>query len=661
MCPYSYYFSSIKYLAFGISLLLTPIKGIAQPDRHEVLFSEYPKATIDSNSIKEKIAHAQQEKTTNADSALTWLYQACRESEQIQFPNGIILSLHAIGMIYQTKGNYDTALFYFKQSIVQAKISGITKQLHKPYINIGSSYFYQSQYQKALHHYYNALETIQDYHIKAAPFDSFVIYANIAMAWNRLGNTQEAVAHLKIAGDLAERSNNKDILGLYYGLCGAVYKYDRQKNLRFFHKALQLKTDPSNTLPTLNNLAHAYIDLKMPDSALFYIHKAQALLKKFPDLSHYDQLHTMDNLGHYYLLGKQYDKAKSILLTVYKKARRTAAIDIIMHITPHLAETFVATGEYDKAYHYIINYSNLKDTIFEKQKTQSLNDWLELRNKERNRIVEEQQLRISLQQSQLQSRNLWIVTAVACLLLFSVIFIILFRSYKQKNKLQATTIKSLEQEQEILQLKALVRGEEQERKRIGKELHDGIASELWAIKMNVASMQGQVQTGNIHYEDLEVVHEQLVNAAQEIRDTAHNLIPDMLENGLSDALAMLCKRVSYQTKLEIDFQEYGSIPRVNNDIELSLYRMIQELINNCLKHANGATYLLVQISCTDYLLNITVEDNGTGFDNHERVKDGNVLHTVQQRVHTLKGLLDIQSMEGKGSTIYLEFDIRNLV
>lgn len=664
---YLKYCYKVRQVALAVLLVIIPFSGSTQLPTHEVLFSEYPKATLDSSSIKEKIAYAQKETVNNPDTALILLHQAYRESEQIQFYNGVILSLHAIGHIYQNRGNYDTALFYFKQVIDKGKELGVTRLLHVAYINIGSSYFYQSQYQKALNYYYNALEFIQEYHSHASTLDSFGIYINIALVWGRLGNTKEAVANLKIAEKIAQNSGNKEILGYYYGYAGSIYQHDRQSAIQYFHKSLRLKEkqkSPETQLSTLNSLAHIYIDLQMPDSAAFYINKAQTLIKKSPEVRHYDRLHTLDNLGHLYLLQKRYTEAKAVLLRVYKEAQQTGATDIIIHITPHLAETFVATKEFDQAYKYILGYAQLKDTVFEKQKTQSLNDWLELRNKEKDRTVQEQQLRISLQNSQLQSRNLWIATSLSCLLLSAIIFTMLYRNYKQKNRLQSATIKNLEQEQEIIKLKALVQGEEKERKRIAMELHDGIASELWAIKMNVATMKSQTHVNNIQYHDLEAIHEQLVNAAREIRSTAHNLIPDLLENGLSEALGALCKRISYQTKLEIDFQQYGNIPRLDNDIELSLYRMIQELINNCLKHADGATYLLVQISCTEHLLNITVEDNGTGFSNNEEliVKDqSNILHTVQQRVHTLKGIIDIQSIEGKGSTIYLEFDIHNLV
>jgi signal transduction histidine kinase len=112
----------------------------------------------------------------------------------------------------------------------------------------------------------------------------------------------------------------------------------------------------------------------------------------------------------------------------------------------------------------------------------------------------------------------------------------------------------------------------------------------------------------------------------------------------------------------VDFLEYGTIPRMDEDIELSLYRMIQELIQNVLKHAEGATQLLVQLSCIDTLLNITVEDNGAGFSetNLDSAKGIGLRH-IQKRVNTLNGHIDLQSIRGKGTTVYLEFEIQHLL
>jgi two-component system NarL family sensor kinase len=137
-------------------------------------------------------------------------------------------------------------------------------------------------------------------------------------------------------------------------------------------------------------------------------------------------------------------------------------------------------------------------------------------------------------------------------------------------------------------------------------------------------------------------------------------LPDiLLEEGLAEAVYYFCKNLKQNTGLEIDFQLYGQIPRLTPDFELSVYRIIQELVHNIIKHAK-ARLALVQITCQDRHLSITVEDDGVGIPSallNERKGFG--LRTVRARVKTLMGHLDVRSEEGKGTIVYLEFDIQN--
>src|SRR5690606_11749826 len=112
-------------------------------------------------------------------------------------------------------------------------------------------------------------------------------------------------------------------------------------------------------------------------------------------------------------------------------------------------------------------------------------------------------------------------------------------------------------------------GEEQERNRLALELHDGIASQLWAIKLNVDSLQQQDSFHGSQRQSLRTIYQQLDDTTREVRKTAHNLMPDLLlDEGLATALASLCDKIKKQTELEVDFLEFGTIPRMDEEIEL---------------------------------------------------------------------------------------------
>src|SRR5690606_24188010 len=124
-----------------------------------------------------------------------------------------------------------------------------------------------------------------------------------------------------------------------------------------------------------------------------------------------------------------------------------------------------------------------------------------------------------------------------------------------------------------------------------------------------------------------------------------------------------CEKTSRTTPLDVAFQAYGKLPKLQHETELTLYRMIQELIQNALKHAD-ATQLLVQLSCRDNSLNITVEDHGKGFPLarlEQNNREGVGMRNIKRRAEILKGQVDIKSRHGVGTMVYLEFEPKNLV
>lgn len=126
------------------------------------------------------------------------------------------------------------------------------------------------------------------------------------------------------------------------------------------------------------------------------------------------------------------------------------------------------------------------------------------------------------------------------------------------------------------------------------------------------------------------------------------------------AMATFCEKMEKSTHLHIDFLSYGEIPALDPAVELSIYRMVQELVQNILKHAS-ATQALVQLSCENNLLNVTVEDNGRGISEHDdKHTTGTGLTGIQARVQALNGHMDLKSIKNKGTAVYLEFDLHNM-
>jgi signal transduction histidine kinase len=145
---------------------------------------------------------------------------------------------------------------------------------------------------------------------------------------------------------------------------------------------------------------------------------------------------------------------------------------------------------------------------------------------------------------------------------------------------------------------------------------------------------------------------------KELRRVAHNMMPEMLTKfGLDEALKEYCNSVNAVNLVSVKYQSMGLDTRMEKSSEIIIYRIIQELLNNIMKHA-AATEAMVQLIKEEGRLSIIVEDNGKGFDTALlKNNKGAGLTSIQSRVDYLKGRLDIHSEQGKGTLVNIEFNI----
>ena len=201
-------------------------------------------------------------------------------------------------------------------------------------------------------------------------------------------------------------------------------------------------------------------------------------------------------------------------------------------------------------------------------------------------------------------------------------------------------------------LNALIEGEEKERSRLARELHDGVGGILSASRMHLSLLQEDQPNGS-HADGLTHISSMLDQASQEIRSIAHNLFPDLLEmHPLDVAVGNYCQRVR-NAGLNLDYYYLGARNEISTPLKLAIYRSVQELVNNSIKHAR-ASHVLVQLSQHENTLQLTVEDNGAGFDPDKVVGMG--LLSLKNKITKLGGQLSIESCPGKGTTVHIEID-----
>ena len=306
---------------------------------------------------------------------------------------------------------------------------------------------------------------------------------------------------------------------------------------------------------------------------------------------------------------------------------------------------------------------NMKDAFLHLKEYVAVNDSLQKRNnrKETDELeakyqTQKKETLLLIQQINIQKKNtlIYILAASALGLLF--ISLQSYYTHKQKQKLHKQRISELETQQQLTATEAVLKGEEQERTRLAKDLHDGLGGMLSGIKYSFQTMKGNLVMTPDNHQAFERSMDMLDSSIKEMRRVAHNMMPEALVKfGLDTALKDFCNDINQSGALRVTYQSIGlENGTIEQTTAIAIYRIVQELINNTMKHA-AAKMAIVQVTKTNGSISITVEDDGKGFD-PVILKGGRGIgwSNIQSRVEYLKGKLDVQSEPGKGTSVLIE-------
>nr|WP_319776140.1 PAS domain S-box protein [uncultured Sphaerochaeta sp.] len=215
--------------------------------------------------------------------------------------------------------------------------------------------------------------------------------------------------------------------------------------------------------------------------------------------------------------------------------------------------------------------------------------------------------------------------------------------YKKQRLVTATIIETLEQE----------------RKRLSKEIHDGIGQMLTAAKLGIELFEKETKTNNKNLSDAKNI---IYNVGSEVENLINALRPTIFDNyGLIRSVEIMCQEFSELTGIEIKYNAYDFSERLNHNLELNLYRIIQEAVSNITKHSK-ASKASVQLFNRGNTISVIIEDNGVGFDNGQTSKrntrkPGFGLVSMIERTELLDGKVHIETASGKGTEIHVDIPL----
>ena len=320
-----------------------------------------------------------------------------------------------------------------------------------------------------------------------------------------------------------------------------------------------------------------------------------------------------------------------------------------------LSEFYAKMGQIDSSNFYMRKERTLLDEsnyINANRRIEDLKIELDTEKKE-IQILEEQQRAI-------RNRN-WLIAA--CLaLLFGTGIAVLFQKNTTKKRLLAEQeallkqerVDNLLKEQELVSIDAMIAGQEKERQRVANELHDDLGSLMATIKLHFDNSKVSKKDPG-----LQNAQKLLDQAYQKVRSMAHSKNSGVMsDQGLLPAIKKMAQVITETNALEVRVEDFGMGDRLENSLELNLFRMVQELVANTIKHAE-ASKVSIQLTQHEDNLNIIIEDNGKGFDRSkvDSGKTGMGLTTIEKRVEHLEGNFTVDSVLGKGTSILIDIPV----
>lgn len=553
----------------------------------------------------------------NYRSAGLSLDSAIRFLSNADHPNSELLKAKIYGAyssIERFEGRYKTAIEYAMNAVrLYDKLDKPALELNQ-LIDISSIYKEMYEFVKEEEYARKAMTIARRLNDKTAYFRA---YFSIALALTMQNKYSEAEAYIDSSGKYYSPADNEASLTSYHLIAGLIY-----------------------------------MNLSRLDLSNEHFRKTAQLAEKNRNI--FGRIQANLQLARVLTLQKEYKQAEQLLLATEKEIAQTTGkvhLEILLDYQSRLYEDW---GDYKKALKYYKEYKEITDSASSEQNKQYAS------RLEVEYGTAKKEAQINLQQAAIKQKNTLnyiLIGSAAALLIISLLS---YRNYRSKQKLQQQRISELEKEKQLLATQALLKGQEDERSRLARDLHDGLGGLLSGVKLQLGAMKGNLVMTEDNARVFNIALNKLDESINEMRRVAHNMMPEALLNlGLAQALQDYCDGLSESQQFVINCQLYGLDQRMSPSSEVVVYRIVQELLNNAVKHA-GATTILAQVMRQDNRLTITVEDNGKGFDKEQLdILQTAGLRNIQSRVHYLRGQMDIQSAPGKGTSVHIECTIEN--
>ena len=576
------------------------------------------------------------------------LYQL---SAKIKYPEGTAYAHYQKGIYYNLQGKFDSLRVFADKCLKLSKYHHLPKTEAFGYQLIATYHWQTGKFDEAVNHHLKALKIREKLNDSAGIGSSLASLSGVSLSNNKITRaknySQKSLAIGKQLNDDKIILRSLHTLANIYGTEG-----DYRQALKFDYEALEICARTQNRRnygEIYSNMALCFFYMGDYNASLKYHYKVLEIDRFFKDDKQIGD--TYLNLASVFAAKKDHIKAEKLLNNAIGLFKKTNYKIGLRNAYQSLSKTYQQSGDYKKALATSQQYLKVANQISNEKNDQNiarLNVQYETEKKEQQIKTLNQQS--TIQKLQINRRNT-ILAITAGLLVISALFGYLLLS--RRKLVENVRLQQALSKQQELSVKAIFNAEDQERRRIAAELHDGVGQILSCALMNLNSLFESV---DLKQEQADLAHRSLALVTEsydEMRSISHQMIPNsLLKNGLAQALRESLSKIDEKI-IRVQLNDDGLASHLDAQTETALYRIIQEAFNNVLKHAQATKVYISLMSDADGI-SVTIEDNGNGFDStliHENKGIG--LKNIRTRIESLKGTVEFDTAPGKGTLVVI--------
>lgn len=647
-----------RYLFFSI-LFVTAI-GSAQTED-----------LVRSNKLSE--LHREVHSQLQAQPALSLQYAMRAQKECVPGTNeNLKLQVLAdLSLSYRFLSQLDSALYFGRQSLL-LKEGVHDSSRGRAYANMGSVFFERGVFDSALFFQLKGLKIRE-----------------------KLNRTKDIVASLYSLGAISNASEDKEAALFYFERCLKEAEQSKDNNLiaqasngmasyylqnKIFDRAIQLYSKSADfyhkagnerdEASCLLNIGSVYDETGQTLKSVENYFKAFGIFKGLNDQRNI--LLCYSNLGVAYVNLNQINLSLYYLHKARGLARDLNSMRDLQDISENLSTLYKIQGKPDSALFYFESFNALKDSLITGERLKDINRLQETYQKEKR----EQE--IAFLKTEEESRNqevvmerrqnLYLLISVVLLALLALGIFIVFRQRARTEKriadinanIYRKRLHEVIKEHELKSINQVMEGQENERKRIAEDLHDRLGSMLSSIKLHFNAVEEKLDKLEVKtFQQYTRANSLLDEVCSEVRNIAHNMESGVLLNfGLVAALEDLRDMLKNTGDFNFVLNIFGLNERLSSDIEITVYRVIQELLSNTIRHS-GAKKITIDLTRSAEQLTVVYSDDGKGFDTRLATNAGMGLKNIRSRLRRLSGQLYLDSGKNNGATSIIEIPLLN--